>query len=103
MLERPTVLAPVLDLVADVLAPDLVLTPVAPGLVPVPALPVVALDTEDLPLVGLRPALVTGPADTARSSTLVVQDVRSALTAERGRRRIRDVMRERSYLLWTMV
>jgi len=88
MLERPTVLAPVLDLVADVLAPDLVLTPVAP-LAPVPVLPVVALDTEDLPLVALRRALVTGPADTARSSTLVVLDVRSASTAGRERRRIR--------------
>jgi len=91
MLERPTVLAPVLDLVADVLAPDLVLTPVAP-LVPVPALLVVALDTEDLPLVALRRALVIGLADTARSSTLVVQDVRSASTAEKGRRRIRDTV-----------
>jgi len=88
MLERPTVPAPALDLVADVLAPDLALTPVAP-LALVPALLVVALDTEDLPLVALRPALVTGPADIARSSTLVVLDVRSALTAERERRRIR--------------
>jgi len=91
MLERPTVLAPVLDLVADGLAPDLALTPVAP-LAPVPALLVVALDIEDPPLVALRRAPVTGPADTARSLTLVVQDVLSALTAEKERRRISDTV-----------